>query len=506
MTTRANDIQNIHIDNLSFVYEGSSKPVINRLSTSFSAGWTGVVGPNGCGKSTLLEILDGRLKPTSGTITGIQGTSAYCRQETNTKPSDLMEFLESYDKDAIRLKGSLELFGLEAVNWPDLSHGERKRMQLGVALCQQPDLLLLDEPTNHLDSLNRNFIIQTLQQYRGIGVLVSHDRELLDTLCKQCVIYNGDRVFTVAGNYSEAAHSVEQEVRSKQKQVQSLKETANSLKRESNRISEINKGSHKRLSKRGLSPKDHDAKNKIEAARLTNKDSTLSQKKINIERRIGKAEEEIKSLRTAKSYADTIFFESGKAHKKVLLREKPQTIELPGVLMKTPELVIESGAKIGITGFNGVGKSSLIQWLLGGKRLKNCNFFYLQQELDSADKAKLKQELDACSKEDYSKCLQIIARLGSDAKQIIGSDSLSSGETRKVAIALAIVRQVDLLILDEPSNHLDLHSVKHLEQALAQCNFAVLMISHDRHFVDAVCSVRWHIDREGQESVLRVIL
>ena len=454
----------------------------------------------------MLEILSGHLTPTSGTIVGLNGTVDYCKQETTVAPEGLSEFLESYDKDVIHLKDALELFSLEASNWEDLSHGERKRMQLGVALYRRPDLLLLDEPTNHLDTLNRDYIIQALQHYRGIGILVSHDRELLDTICKQCVLYNGGKVFTVAGNYTEASQSIEQEATTKQKQAQSLKESASALKRESNRISEINKGSKKRLSKRGLSPKDHDAKTKIEAARLTNKDSALSQKKVNIERRLSRTAEEIQSLRTAKSYADTIFFDTKKLHKKTLMHESTQTISLPGVKMVIPDLTIETGDKIGITGLNGVGKSSLLNWLLDGDKLKNCDYFYLQQELDSNDKKKLQQGLEACSKEDYSKCLQIIARLGSDAKQVIGSDSLSSGETRKVAIALAIVRQVDLLIMDEPSNHLDLHSVENLERALAQCNFSVLMISHDRSFVDAVCSTRWHIEREDQVSKLEVVL
>lgn len=464
------------------------------------------MGPNGCGKSTLLAILAGVLKPTSGQVGGLDGTSYHCKQETTVPPEGLEAFLESYEKDVMRLKGSLEIFGLEGTDWNALSHGERKRIQLGIALSGRPELLMLDEPTNHLDALNRNFIIQTLKQYRGIGILVSHDRELLDALCTRCVVYEGGRAYTITGNYSEAERSVEQEADSKKKQAQSLKETAVGLKRESNRISEVNKGSQKRLSKRGLSPKDHDAKTKIDGARLTSKDSTLSQRKINIERRLGKAEEEIKSLRVAKSYADSIFFDEEKVHQKVLLHEAPKTIQLPALSMAIPELVIQSGDKVGITGLNGAGKSSLIDWLIKEDSFKNASVFFLKQELGSAERIALKRELEACEKEDYSKCLQIIARLGSDAKQVIGNDSISAGETRKVAIALAIVKHVDLIILDEPTNHLDLHSVKHLEQALAQSNLAILMISHDQHFIDAVSTIRWHIERDGSHSNLTVHL
>ena len=480
--------------------------MINGLSTSFSTGWTGIVGPNGCGKSTLLAILAGRLQPTSGSVSGVKGTAYHCKQETTSPPPELEEFRESYDKDAMRLKGSLELFGLEATEWQDMSHGERKRMQLGAALSKRPQVLMLDEPTNHLDALNRDFIIQTLRQYRGIGILVSHDRELLDALCTRCVVYSGGRAYTVAGNYSEAERNVAQETETKIRSAQALKDSAAKLKREAQRITEVDMGSKKRLSKQGLSPKDIDKKKKIELARLTNKDSSLAQKKANIERRIGKAEEEIATLRTAKSYADSIFFAEGKTHSKVLLHEPAATLELPGVTLQTEELTIKSGDKIAITGLNGAGKSSLIRWLLAEEKLRHCETFYLSQELTDEDKRSLKAELEACEKEDYSKCLQIIARLGSDAKQVIGSESLSSGETRKVAIALAIVKQVDLIILDEPTNHLDLHAVKELESALASCNLAILMVSHDRYFLDSVCQTRWQIDREEDRSELRVIL
>jgi ATPase subunit of ABC transporter with duplicated ATPase domains len=501
-----NEIRNIIIENLKFVYPGTEKDVIGGLNASFPEGWTGIVGPNGCGKSTLMAILAQKYVPTSGKVDGITLSSYHCTQETTNIPEGFEEFRESFDKSVMRLKASLELFDLELHAWDDMSHGERKRYQLGIALSTQPELLMLDEPTNHLDSLNRSYIIQTLKQYRGIGILVSHDRELLDAVVSRCIIYTEGRAISINGNYTKASESVSHDAASRTKHAENLKEMATSLKRETNRIDEVNKGSKKRLSKRGLSAKDHDAKTKIDKARLTSKETTLSQRKINIERRLSKAREEIDSLQIAKSYADSIFFDNEKPKNKVLLHESAQEISLAGIVLKIPELVIQSSQKIGVTGLNGAGKSSLVNWVLDNNKLKNCNFYFLPQELDQEKKRQLQQDLESCSKEDYSKCLQIIARLGSDAKQILTSESLSSGEIRKIAIALAIVKKVDLLILDEPTNHLDLHSVKHLEHALAQCHLAILMISHDTHFVDAVSSTLWHLEKNNGITNLEVCI
>lgn len=498
-------MKQINLENISLTYEGTDQPILDHLSTTLGEGWTGIVGVNGCGKSTLLKILHGDLQPSSGRVVGTKGLSQLCQQETILEPPGIENFRESYDKDTLKLKDSLGLYDLEYKDWNTLSHGERKRMQLGLALSQSPHLLLLDEPTNHLDTKNREVIARALKMYRGIGVLVSHDRELLDMLCQQCIVFQGSQVMTIPGNYSEAKATIDQDTLSKQKRASDLKALTSGLQREANRLKSIGQGSKNRQSKKGIHSKDHDAKTKIDLSRITNKDSSLDQKKLNIERRISNANEEIQSLKTDKSYANSIFFVPRKSHKKTLLQLSPQVFPNSNLSITVPSLDLRSGDKVGITGLNGVGKSTFIKHLIDHHAFKTDAIFYLQQELASDDKLKLKSEFQTLDKEAYSKCLQIIARLGSDAKQIMSSESLSSGEIRKIAISLAIVKEVDLLILDEPTNHLDIHSILSLEEALSLCNIALLIISHDRLFIESICSCRWHFTKLENKSLIEKI-
>ena len=176
----------IQFQNVSFTYERASQPLITDLSVHFTRGWTGIVGANGVGKSTVLKLATGWLKPQQGRVI-IPEFAIYCQQRTDDPPEQLSDLIEAMTGDAFEIKGRLGVADDWLERWITLSHGERKRAQIAVAMWRAPRVLAVDEPTNHLDVEAQNLLFNALSTYHGIGLLVSHDRKLLDDLCRQCL-------------------------------------------------------------------------------------------------------------------------------------------------------------------------------------------------------------------------------------------------------------------------------------------------------------------------------
>ncbi|MHC4563231.1 MAG: ATP-binding cassette domain-containing protein, partial [Planctomycetota bacterium] len=174
----------LDFDNVTFFYPAAGEPIFDGLSVELPTGWTGVIGPNGSGKTTLLRLACGELAPTAGRISR-PGGIVYCRQRTDDPPEELAEFIEAIDAPGCRLRGELGVQDDWLSRWPTLSHGERKRAQIAVALWRRPSLLAIDEPTNHVDLAASKLLAEALEKFAGVGLLVSHDRELMDRLCRQ---------------------------------------------------------------------------------------------------------------------------------------------------------------------------------------------------------------------------------------------------------------------------------------------------------------------------------
>ncbi len=483
------------IRSLEFSYDSSDKNILSNLSASFARGWTGLVGANGCGKSTLLKILAGQLHPTHGSVQG-PSRRYYCAQETLLAPKELDAFIEAYDQNAIHMKNSLGLHELLTHSWNQLSSGEQKRLQLACALWNDPEILLVDEPTNHLDRESRDFVMQALRLYNGIGIIVSHDRELLQNLCTHTLFFLGKKIYDFSAPLVEARRQLDQILASQENAKLEAKKKSRALEQELSRLQEIEQGSKNRISKKHVRSGDSDTRAKINLARLTGKDASLGQKKQNLQNRIHGLDQRIESYDVIKDYSGTIDFDLPEVNaSKVILHKDECEIPLPsGSRLSTPELVICASEKVGIVGKNGAGKSSLLQTIVQSGWLRTTRFFYLKQELDPDELQRLQILLKELSPDLYARCLQIVARLGSDAKQILSSKAWSAGEARKVAIALAIVNKVDLLILDEPTNHLDLPTIEKLENALAQSSLTLLIVSHDSNFLQNVCTRTWAIE------------
>jgi ATPase subunit of ABC transporter with duplicated ATPase domains len=204
----------MRVSDLSFSYSGSVA-IIRGANFQIAPGWTGIVGPNGAGKTTLLRLLSGGLEPSTGTI-HVDGASAgaiLLPQSVECLTPVIERFARASDGAAFRLFGELGLEPSAIARWPVLSPGERKRWQVGAALWSEPAVLMLDEPTDHLDSEARDFLLAGLRRFRGIGIVISHDRVLLDSLTAYTIRVVRATARIWRGSYSEAKRGWEAEER-----------------------------------------------------------------------------------------------------------------------------------------------------------------------------------------------------------------------------------------------------------------------------------------------------
>ena len=185
-------------------------PLFEGLDAAFPTGWTGIVGANGTGKTTLLKLAAGILRPSGGIIRR-PGTVGLCEQRTDEAPDGLDDILRLPDGHAAELCGRLALGEDWPARWRTLSHGERKRAQIAVALYREDPVVCLDEPTNRVDGGVRTLLAGALARYREIGLLVSHDRGLLDELCARCLFLDPPRAVLRPGGWSQGREQQQQE-------------------------------------------------------------------------------------------------------------------------------------------------------------------------------------------------------------------------------------------------------------------------------------------------------
>ena len=243
----------VEFHDVAFGYDSASAPLFVGLTVSFNLGWTGIVGPNGAGKTTLLRLACGELQPVRGSVRS-GARVVYCPQRTDDAPADLAGFIEDTAPAACRLRGHLGIAADWPARWESLSHGERKRAQLGTALWQDPDVLAVDEPTNHIDREAAELLFAALKAFRGTGLLVSHDRDFLDGLCRQCLMLDPPSATMRPGGYTAAAGLARAEQEGIKSAREKTKREAGRLKAEADSRARDAAGAPRRLSKRGLDP------------------------------------------------------------------------------------------------------------------------------------------------------------------------------------------------------------------------------------------------------------
>lgn len=505
---------------VSKTYQGTNKTVLKDIYLSFFYGAKiGILGLNGSGKSTLLKIIAGVEKSYQGDVVFAPGyTVGLLEQEPKLDESktvievvregvaETVAILDEYNKindmfglpevyedadkmqklmdkqaelqDKIDATNAWELdtkleIAMDALRTPEpdtpikvLSGGERRRVALCRLLLKQPDVLLLDEPTNHLDAESVLWLEQHLQQYSGTVIAVTHDRYFLDNVAGWILELDRGEGIPWKGNYSSWLDQKAKRLAQEQKQASKRQKT---LERELEWVR--------------MSPKGRQAKQK---ARLNNYDKLLNedQKKLDDKLeiyipngpRLGTNVIEAKGV--AKAFGDRLLYEN--------------------LNFKLPQAGI-----VGIIGPNGAGKTTIFKMIMGEETPDKGEFIVGDTvKISYVDQSHSKIDVEKSIWDNFSGGQELIMMGGkqvnsraylsrfnfSGSEQNKKVSTLSGGERNRLHLAITLKEEGNVLLLDEPTNDLDINTLRALEEGLDNFAGCAVVISHDRWFLDRVCT------------------
>jgi ATPase subunit of ABC transporter with duplicated ATPase domains len=484
----------IILDDLSF---GFDSPLFERLNVTFDAGWTGLVGANGTGKTTLLRLIAGDLTPTEGRVRRAPGGSiSWCRQRSHDQLDELRAFALDDGKLAARWRGLLRVEVGQLERFAVLSSGERKRWQLALALSREPEVLLLDEPTNHLDREARQLIGEALRRFSGTGILVSHDRSLLESLSSRTARIAQRRVELYPGAYAAAQAEWEALRRGTLSARAGLKQEAARLTLRAREQRRRAQGAEadRSTARRMRNIHDHDARgmlvrNKAEAA-----GKRLARDAASLESRVARVQAAVADLQVEKELGGELFADYVPWSKPLVLRVAFDALEVGGRRLLGPTVLdVARADKLAISAPNGSGKTSLLEELARQNPVVLARSVYLPQSLAPGAERELEEQLGALDRKQRGHVLGFVAALGSDPDAVLRSSAWSPGQARKVALALGLAARAPALILDEPTNHFDLPSIERLERLLAAFPGCVVLITHDEALAGRVATRRFGI-------------
>jgi ATP-binding cassette subfamily F protein uup len=459
----------------------------------------GLVGANGAGKSTLLRILAGQISPDRGHVTSARGLRvALLEQDAHFSKElsvgDALSLsakhvgMDEHDSHVMRIidqtASRLGLSGILAQKACELSGGWRRRAQIGAMLVSQPDLLLLDEPTNHLDAESILWLEDFLLDGDFTFVLVSHDRLFLSRTVDR--IYELDRshtngILTVDGGFNTFLERKAELMAGLGERERRL---ANRLRRETEWL------------RRGAKARQTKQRARIEnAEELATEVSHLKNlnRKIRLNISFTNAEQAPEKLIDARRVG-------------LEIKTAAQMKSEPTFLFRELDLVITSRSRIGLLGPNGCGKTTLIKTLIGqilpteGRviRADSLSVVHFEQGRDSIDlelsvAKNLARVGDSVVYQGRAVNVKgYLAKFQFRAEQVdLPASRLSGGERARLRIAQTLLQPASLLILDEPTNDLDFETLETLEEALDEYQGAVLIVSHDRTFLDNVTDEIW---------------
>jgi len=512
----------VSLQHLSFQF-AHGETLLEDLNLSIDHTPTGIVGRNGCGKSMLAQLIAGVLRPSSGTlkayasvayvpqalaiqagttVADVTGTApvlaALARMTQGQGQSDDLELIDERWGLAERLRTALDAAGLHGLDFnaaaDRLSGSQLARVAVIGALLAAPQLLVLDEPTNHLDSAGREWLLQALHDWRGGLVVVSHDRQLLDSLGRIIELSPlGARVY--GGNYQ-----------------------AYRKQRDTEQHAAVSAWEHARLERsreRRRLQNDHDSLQRS-AARSRKHAETANVDRFTKARWKGAATQIVSTLRSAhQACKNELDAQVRHAYERVA-QQTPTLLALPDSAVPNGRQVVAlvearlpwvdqpaitfslaGPVRVAVRGPNGCGKSTLLkllaaQWQpVSGECSVPVPCAYIDQHLALLDDQRsIIEQLNLLDTPLAEADVRTrLALLQLDAVRVTRpTGHLSGGERLKAAMAVALWRQVpaQLLLLDEPTNHLDLESVLAFEQALKGFNGAIVAVSHDAAFLQAI--------------------
>jgi ATPase subunit of ABC transporter with duplicated ATPase domains len=491
-------VPSVHVSHLTFSYT-SAVPVLDDVSFDLGPGWAALVGGNGAGKTTLLRLVAGDLPspPDAVRVVPSGAVVVTCPQRVDAPDDRVIALARSWESPAARLRGLLELDVADVERWEMFSPGQRKRWQVGGALAVDPDVLLLDEPTNHLDAHARDLLATALREFRGIGVLVSHDRALLDELAATTLRLSGHTIEVWGGGYQaakeawEAAEAEQREARSKA--ARERRKAARLLDRAARNRASAEAGMKRAQRTAGI--KDADARGAAQTGRRAGAEARLGREVAVRKAALERADKRLASSRVEDALGGDIRFPFEPAPKEWLARLDLDRLEAGGRRLSGPIRVgVRRSDRIRLTGRNGAGKTTLLRQLIEALAVPVERVTYLAQEFAAQEGRHIWQSVRSAGSEELGRLLSLVAVLGVDPDRLLASDEPSPGEVRKLVMARGLAAGSWLLILDEPTNHLDLPSIERLERALVSYPGAVVMVTHDDALADAVTRSRWHLE------------
>lgn len=501
----------LNLSHITYAYPGSSVTILDGVNASFASGWTGIIGPNGCGKTTIARIACGDMSPDSGTVLP-KISGLYCPQDPLWEPASLYDFACDYSPEALAIRHSLCIDNDMLWRYSQLSCGEQKKIQVAVALWAQPEILVVDEPTNHVDANCRKEICRAMAAYRGIGILVSHDRELLDSLVYQVLDFRDGHVIMRSGGYTQACDQMELEREGLIHRQVVAKKQLRKLENEQRRRRELADKSSGMRSKRKLDKHDSDSRDKIGLAIVSGKDGKAGKLADRMDTRVKSARQSLSTMRVTKRYEGDVWLNAHPSKRHVVLKTREQIIPCgPEAELLVPKLFIANTDHIGICGPNGAGKSTLIRHMLSQSEqtgslwcaeIDGIRTLYIGQEIGSDDAKRFLESVEALPELEKGLVLKGLSRLGSNPKRVLTLSATSPGELRKLAIVRGMLLSPQLIVLDEPTNHLDIQAIEALERALSSFPAALILVSHDERFLAKCVSKRLILERMGNKITI----